>query len=63
MPRTITGLNKNCAPIRGENCILVLGDLKKECHSDLDCDADVDGTDAAMFKQSFGETVKKVISC
>jgi len=40
--------------IRGEDCIRIIGQLKKECCTDLDCDADVDGTDASMFKEEFG---------
>ena len=51
---SIVGKTYNGTPIRGEDCILVLGELRKECTSDLDCDADVDGTDAAMFKEEFG---------
>jgi hypothetical protein len=51
---SIVGKTYNGTPIRGEDCILVLGELRKECNSDLDCDADVDGTDAAMFKEEYG---------
>ena len=54
IPITIVGETYNGTPIRGEDCIWIIGILKKECHSDLDCDTDVDGTDAAMFKQEFG---------
>ena len=64
IPLTIIGQTYDGTPIQGEDCIWIIGYLKKECRSDLDCDADVDGTDAAMFKQEFGRSnCKKIDPC
>jgi hypothetical protein len=44
IPLTLTGLTKNCGvPIRGEDCIWIIGKLKKECSYSMG-DARPDGT-------------------
>ncbi len=56
IPLTITGRTTGGASIRGQDSVRLLGNIVQECTSDLDCDADVDGSDAWTFKQDFGRS-------
>ena len=56
IPFTITGETVNGSSIRGQDTVRLLGNIEKECHSDFDCDADVDGSDAMTFKDNFGRS-------
>jgi hypothetical protein len=56
VPLMLTGETVDGIPISGQDFVLLLGNIVRECHSDLDCDADVDGTDASTFKHNFGRS-------
>ena len=56
VPLTITGVTVNGSFIRGQDTVRLLGNIDKECQSDFDCDADVDGSDAITFKDNFGRS-------
>ena len=53
VPLTITGTTIEGTPIRGEDCLRLLK-FTEDLISDLDCDADVDGSDASIFKGEYG---------
>ena len=54
IPLVGTGVTTDGTLIRGQDTVRLLGNTVKECVSDCDCDADVDGSDAAIFKEEFG---------
>jgi len=56
VPLLLTGETVDGIPISGQDFVLLLGNIVRVCHSDLDCDADVDGTDASTFKRNFGRS-------
>jgi len=56
IPLVLTGETVDGTSFRGQDSVLLLGNIEKECHANFDCDADVDGSDALTFKHSFGRS-------
>jgi hypothetical protein len=56
IPLVLTGQTFDGTPIRGQDFVLLLGNIDRDCHADFDCDADVDGSDALTFKHNFGRS-------
>jgi hypothetical protein len=53
---TLSGEMFDGRPINGQDSVLLLDNVDRECHADFDCDTDVDGSDALTFKRSFGRS-------
>jgi hypothetical protein len=53
---TLIGETFDGKSISGQDAVLLLGNIDRECHADFDCDTDVDGSDALTFKHSFGRS-------
>jgi hypothetical protein len=50
----LTGQSLDGTTIRGQDYVLLLGNIVNECHADFDCDGDVDGSDVITFKPNYG---------
>ena len=56
IPLVLTGQTADGTSIRGQDFVLLLGNVVNECHADFDCDGDVDGSDVVTFKPHYGRS-------